>query len=130
MSDELNSSAVHEEKPLNTPAQKTVNKQEQEENQAAKEYDQQANSDQLTMHVRVAAPFREYYDGQAFSISAVNHTGPFDILPKHHNFISLLSECELVIRALIKDQQELIKIAISGGIMHVKEDEVIVFLDV
>ncbi len=67
MSDELNSSAVNEEKPLNTPAQKTVNKQEQEENQAAKEYDQQANSDQLTMHVRVAAPFREYYDGQAFS---------------------------------------------------------------
>jgi hypothetical protein len=81
----------------------------------------------LTMGVRVYSPFREYYDGDAFSISGVNATGPFDILPRHHNFISLLSACELIIRPTAGGEQ---RIVISGGIMHVKADQVIVFLDV
>ena len=78
------------------------------------------------MGVKVYSPFKDYYDGPAFSLSAENTTGPFDILPKHHNFISLLSPCEMVIRIPDKVDQ---KIRISGGIMHVKADEVIVFLD-
>jgi hypothetical protein len=81
----------------------------------------------LTMNVKVYSPFRSYYDGPAVSISAENATGPFDILPHHHNFISLLNPCDLIIRISEKDEQ---KIVISGGIMHVKADEVIVFLDV
>ena len=50
------------------------------------------------MDVKVASPFTTYYDGQAFSLSGVNATGPFDILPRHHNFISLLEPCTLIIR--------------------------------
>lgn len=79
------------------------------------------------MRVKVYSPFRDYYNGEAFSISAVNATGPFDILPKHHNFISLLSTSELIVRPTTGGEQ---KIVISGGIMHVKADQVIVFLDV
>ncbi|PIZ62794.1 hypothetical protein COY17_01895, partial [Candidatus Saccharibacteria bacterium CG_4_10_14_0_2_um_filter_52_9] len=61
------------------------------------------------------------------SLTAVNDTGTFDILPQHHNFISLLAPCEMVIRTVKTGDQ---KIRISGGIMHVKADRVIVFLDV
>ena len=82
---------------------------------------------QQSMTVKVHAPFREYYNGQAFSISADNATGPFDVLPQHHNFISLLSPCDLTIRTVRSGEQ---KIRISGGIMHVKANQVIVFLDV
>ncbi len=78
------------------------------------------------MHVKIHAPFRVYYDGDAESISAANATGPFDILPKHHNFMTLLTPCELVIR----QDEASEKIPIQRGIMHVKKDEVIVFLDV
>lgn len=78
------------------------------------------------MHVKVYAPFKVYYDGPAESISAENDTGPFDILPKHHNFMTLLSACDIVIK---NDNQEE-KVTITRGIMHVKADEVIVFLDV
>jgi hypothetical protein len=81
----------------------------------------------LSMSVKVHSPFHDYYDGLAFSISAENTTGPFDILPKHHNFITLLSPCELVVRTTSTGDQ---KIQIGGGIMHVKADKVIVFLDV
>jgi hypothetical protein len=128
MSDQVE--AVEEEKALGGQDEAQISAQEKEQEKAAKEFDREENSDQLTMHVRVAAPFREYYDGEAFSISAINNTGPFDILPEHHNFISLLNACDLVIRGLVKIEQKAIKIAISGGVMHVKEDEVIVFLDV
>ena len=78
------------------------------------------------MHVVVHAPYKVYYDGTAQSISAANDTGPFDILPQHHNFMTLLSPCDIVVRH--GEEQE--KITIQRGVMHVKADEVIVFLDV
>jgi len=82
--------------------------------------------DQLTMHVKVYSPFKVYFDGTAVSISAVNATGPFDILPKHHNFMTLLIPCEIVIRTATTET----RIKISHAVMHVKADKVIVFLDV
>ncbi len=104
-------------------------KEDREQSQALKEYRSQkaATAKQTQMHIKVYSPYRDYYDGQAFSISAANETGAFDILPQHHNFISLLSPCELVLRTVDQGEQ---RIRISGGIMHVKADEVIVFLDV
>lgn len=83
-------------------------------------------SDGTSMHVKVYAPFKTYYDGDATSISAVNDTGPFDILPKHHNFMTLLSPCEIIVRSGRGEES----IKISRGIMHVKADQVVVFLDV
>jgi F0F1-type ATP synthase epsilon subunit len=81
-----------------------------------------------TMHVKVYSPSRTYFDEMASSISGENATGPFDILPHHHNFISLLRPCELTVRRLNNGAEQRIKI--SGGIMHVKADRVIVFLDI
>lgn len=83
-------------------------------------------TDGKDMHVKVYAPFKVYYDDLAESISAVNDTGEFDILPKHHNFMTLISQGEVVVRNGEKEE----KIPIHKGIMHVKSDEVIVFLDV
>ena len=78
------------------------------------------------MHVKVYSPFQVFFDEEAYSISAENDTGPFDILPHHHNFITLLKTGELSIQTLHGEQ----RIRISGGVMHVKADQVIVFLDV
>lgn len=78
------------------------------------------------MHIKVYAPFKTYYDDLGTSISATNDTGPFDILPQHHNFMTLLSNGEITVRS--QDSEK--KIEITRGIMHVKADRVIVFLDV
>jgi F0F1-type ATP synthase epsilon subunit len=83
-------------------------------------------SDGKQMHVKVYAPFKVYFDDVAQSISAVNDTGPFDILAQHHNFMTLLSPCDIIVRTERGEE----KIPIQRGIMHVKADEVIVFLDV
>ena len=80
-----------------------------------------------TMQVRVQSPFRDYYDGQAYSLTAENATGTFDILPHHHSFISLLLPSELIIRTAKAGE---LKIRISGGVLHIKADQVIVFLDI
>lgn len=82
--------------------------------------------DATHMHVKVYAPYKVYYDGLAESISAENMTGPFDILPRHHNFMTLLSPCEIIVRNEGKEE----KVTAQRGIMHVKKDEVVVFLDV
>lgn len=80
-----------------------------------------------SIKVKVYSPYRVYYEGMAFSISAVNETGPFDILPKHFNFICLLLPCKITVRTVNDGTQQ---IEISGGMMHVKADSVIVFLDI
>lgn len=80
----------------------------------------------LRLHIKVYSPFKTYFDDEALSISAENDTGPFDVLPKHHNFMSLLNPCDLIIRLPSKEQ----RIRITRGIMHVRKDRVTVFLDV
>jgi F0F1-type ATP synthase epsilon subunit len=78
------------------------------------------------MHIKIYSPFKTYFDQDGYSITGVNNTGPFDILPHHHNFMTLLDASELLIRTPVGEQ----RIRIARGIMHVKSDQVIVFLDV
>lgn len=96
---------------------------------AAKEEKQAASSAKPTMHIKVYSPFKTYYDETSYSISGENATGPFDILPHHHNFMTLLEPCILVLHPVEGNVHEQ-KIRISGGLMHVKADKVIVFLDI
>ncbi|MBC7707625.1 hypothetical protein H7Y63_00160 [Polaromonas sp.] len=101
--------------------------EESQQDSAAKEFAAKKTIDgKLSMAVKIHSPFKTYYEGDAFSISGENATGPFDILPTHHNFISLLNPCELVVRSPKGDE----RIRIASGLMHVKADRVIVFLDV
>lgn len=79
------------------------------------------------MHVKIYSPFNVYFEGDAYNISGENATGPFDILPRHHNFIALLSPCELVVTSV---NNGVSRIKVAGGIMHVKKDKVSVFLQV
>ena len=85
------------------------------------------NLDDKSISVKVFSAYRNYYEDQAQSISAVNDTGPFDILPQHHNFMTLINEGEIVIRAEGAEDK---KLRITKGVMHVRQNKVTVFLDV
>lgn len=84
-------------------------------------------SGEKTMKVKVYAPFKIYYDDQATSFTGTNRIGEFDILPNHHNFISLLQPGNITVRAPSKPD---FIMNITRGVVHVKADEVKVFLDV
>lgn len=79
-----------------------------------------------TMAIKVYAPFKVYYEGEGYSVSAINATGPFDVLPHHHNFLCMLVPCNVVIET--PEGQKVIKV--SRALMHVKADSVVIFVDV
>lgn len=79
-----------------------------------------------TMAVKVYAPFKVYFEGDAYSVSAINDVGPFDILPHHHNFLCMLVPCTLSIET--PSGRKTVKI--HRALMHVKADRVVVFVDV
>jgi len=84
------------------------------------------DSKKPTMTIKVYAPFKVYFEGEGYSLTAVNETGPFDILPKHHNFLCMLVPCNLI----VKTPTEVKTIKISRALMHVKAEKVTVFVDV
>lgn len=98
---------------------------ETEQRKALEDFNRTSNKAGMRVHIH--SPYRNYYDGIAFSLSARSATGPFDILPHHHNFISLLPACDIVIRTVDEGER---RIRISGGIIHVKANQLVVFLDV
>jgi hypothetical protein len=125
MSQDTHIDSVNEQKVLADQNNVIKSLDDREEQQAVAEYSK--NSKDLSMKVHIYSPFNDYYDGQAFSLTAQSATGPFDILPKHHNFISLLEPCDLVVRTVAAGEQ---KIRISGGLIHVRSNQVIIFLDI
>lgn len=85
-----------------------------------------AKDSKPTMAIKVFAPFKVYYEGDGYSISAVNANGPFDILPRHHNFLCMLVPCTLKVHDASGEKS----IKIARALMHVKADRVVVFVDV
>jgi len=84
------------------------------------------HSGKPTIQVKVYAPFKVYYEGEAYSLSAINATGPFDVLPMHHNFLCMLVPCMLSIQT--PDGLQTIKV--NRALMNVKANRVVVFMDV
>lgn len=51
-----------------------------------------------TLHVRIISPQQLILDTEASSISSRNAQGPFDILPQHANFITIIEDSLIVVR--------------------------------
>ncbi len=51
-----------------------------------------------TLHVRIISPQQLILDTQAESVSSKNSSGPFDILPQHANFITMIENSPIVVR--------------------------------
>jgi len=79
-----------------------------------------------TITVKVYAPFKVYFQGDAYSVSAVNATGPFDVLPHHHNFLCMLVPSMLRIQTPSGEKE----IKIHRALLHVEKEHLTVFVDV
>ena len=108
-------------------AARPLTREEEQKQKAFEAYSNTKGKDIASMNIKVYSPSNVYFDGPAFSITAANDTGEFDILPGHHSFICLLNPCDMVVRSVNEGNR---KISISGGLMHVKADKIIVFLDI
>ncbi|MFZ1258571.1 MAG: hypothetical protein WAQ25_03820 [Candidatus Saccharimonas sp.] len=81
------------------------------------------NTSVTYLKVIARAPFHVYYEGPAYSVSAKNRVGAFDILPGHADFFSMLVPCDVT----IDTEAESITFAITTGMLTVKDDELMLF---
>jgi F0F1-type ATP synthase epsilon subunit len=96
-----------------------------------------ADSKQITVVAR--SPFHIYYEGVALAVTATNVVGRFDILPGHADFFSVLSPGEVIVEPLANedggtkgredDLPELITFHITNGIITVRDDNVMLFVN-
>ena len=77
------------------------------------------------LRVIARAPFEVFYEGNAKGVSAANSVGEFDILPGHADFFSILKAGEV----MITTDSEPIMIKITNGIVAVRDNEVMLFLN-
>lgn len=78
------------------------------------------------LKVVARAPFKLYYDGEADVVSAINLVGQFDILPGHADFFSILEPGEIIIENEAKPSN----IVVYNGIITVKQNEVMLFVNI
>ena len=78
-----------------------------------------------TLNVIARAPLQVYYEGPAEVVSAVNRVGPFDVLPGHADFFSMLLPGEVT----IETNADPVTFKISNGIITVRDDEVMLFVN-
>ena len=76
--------------------------------------------------VRIISPFTTYYEGPAVSVTALNETGPFDILLNHAKFFSVLQSGEVVVNTGADIQ----RFDIERGIIRVADNVVTLFANV
>lgn len=77
------------------------------------------------LNVSARSPFEVYYEGAATSVTALNKVGLFDILPGHADFFSMLSPCEVI----IETASDPISFMITNGIITVRDNEVLLFVN-
>jgi F0F1-type ATP synthase epsilon subunit len=77
------------------------------------------------LQVIARAPFHVYYEGPANVVTATNKVGTFDVLPGHADFFSMLTPGEV----LIETDAESINFKINHGIVTVRDNEVMLFVN-
>ncbi|MFA5932491.1 MAG: hypothetical protein WCV81_05610 [Microgenomates group bacterium] len=77
--------------------------------------------------VKVLSPKIEYFNGPAVSVSSVNSAGPFDILPEHGNFITLVKNIPIIIRLPNKQER---KFTFPLAVFYTKKNLVTIFTDI
>ena len=77
------------------------------------------------LQIIARAPFRVYYEGPAYLLSATNKVGKFDVLPGHADFFSVLVPGDIV----IETEAGTVQFPITNGIVAVRNDEAMLFVN-
>ena len=78
------------------------------------------------LNVIARAPFTVYYEGEATAVSAMNQVGPFDVLPGHADFFSVLEPGQVVVEIPNGDP---VSFDINAGIITARNNEVHLFVN-
>jgi F0F1-type ATP synthase epsilon subunit len=76
--------------------------------------------------VRVNSPERVLWEGKAVWVSSKNSQGPFDILPFHSNFVSIIENEKIVINT----GKELKEYTFPHSVMYVHSNSVYIYTNI
>ncbi|MSR89765.1 hypothetical protein EXS53_02445 [Patescibacteria group bacterium] len=79
-----------------------------------------------TFPLKIYSPFNTYFEGPALALSAENATGPFDILAKHEDFLTILLPCTVVVQTTSGKKE----FPMQKGIIQVNNDQVWLFANI
>ncbi len=80
-----------------------------------------------TLDVIISSPDETIWKGKEVqSISSENSTGPFDILPEHSNFITLVKDSPIIVRA--KDYEK--TFSYKNSVILVRGADVQIYVDI
>lgn len=83
-------------------------------------------AEESQLRIIARAPFEVYYEGPGTVVSAANKVGPFDVLPGHADFFSILNPGEVIINT---SATESVSFTINNGIITVRDNEVMLFVN-
>lgn len=83
-------------------------------------------ADPKTFHLLISNPEKSFFDGDAKSLTCKNDQGPFDILPAHAHFITLIKDVQ--VEVVDKDGKP-VAYHVNRGLISCHEDKVRVFVD-
>lgn len=79
------------------------------------------------LQVHIISPKQDFYQGPALSVSSVNSSGKFDILPQHANFITLIQNQPIIVRV---PGQGALTFKFPIAILSVTNNQVNIFTDI
>lgn len=79
------------------------------------------------LSVAIINPDEKVWEGKAESVSTENSVGPFDVLPQHSNFVTIVRDKPITIRETTGKQQT---IAYKTAVLVVKENQVMIYTDI
>ncbi|MFA7309826.1 MAG: hypothetical protein WC050_02875 [Candidatus Paceibacterota bacterium] len=86
-----------------------------------------ARDEGKTLLVRASSPKGLLWEGRAQSVSSLNSQGPFDLLPEHAHFISLIERQPIVI---VKEGGEEETLIFQSAVIRLFDDVVNIYADI
>ncbi|MDQ5981327.1 MAG: F-type H+-transporting ATPase subunit epsilon [Patescibacteria group bacterium] len=80
--------------------------------------------DKPKLKVKVIEAKKTLFYGKAYSISSTNDRGPFDILPGHSSFITLIDKYI----SIVQEDGETLNFDLTNGVLRNKKNYVKVYL--
>lgn len=77
-----------------------------------------------TISVKITSPEEILWEGRAKAVSSENSQGPFDVMPKHANFITLIKNKPIIIHKKAKKK----KFKFDRAVLFNRNNEVVIYI--
>ena len=80
----------------------------------------------MKLQVRINSPEKLLWEGEAEWVSSVNVRGPFDILPLHANFISIIHDKSIK----IKTDAGIKEYSFANSVIYANKNRVLIYTNI